>query len=316
MKKYTLLTSLAILLLASTSLVLAQEKVDEKKILEKELVIKEVASADFDVIILKNADIIYGKVMEVTPEWIKYKRTDIPDGPIYTIARSEVYAISYRNQKKEIINPIDGFGSSQKPVLPIDTVKLIEEMPPQDFNYSYTPYSDRQTVRFGLGALRGIGRPDGAEDLRADNFIPSIFLSYSVSYTEQMDLGLQAAIGSFKYVGDDFSEYDQANSEIEINQTVFSFTAFSKYTFSSGSLRPYLWGGLSLNFSSINSQTDFYELDGGARFRVNGGGQTFGIGIQARLGVDYDLNEQLGLYIDAGTGLSVIQGGISFKINQ
>jgi hypothetical protein len=60
------------------------------------------ASAQFDVIIKNNGDIIYGKVTEVT--LVKYKRTDIPDGPLYQLLRSEVYAISYRNQLKEILN--------------------------------------------------------------------------------------------------------------------------------------------------------------------------------------------------------------------
>jgi hypothetical protein len=44
----------------------------------------------------------------VTFELVKYKRTDIPDGPLYQLLRSEVYAISYRNQLKEILN-IGGF---------------------------------------------------------------------------------------------------------------------------------------------------------------------------------------------------------------
>jgi hypothetical protein len=43
----------------------------------------------------------------VTFELVKYKRTDIPDGPLYQLLRSEVY-ISYRNQLKEILN-IGGF---------------------------------------------------------------------------------------------------------------------------------------------------------------------------------------------------------------
>ena len=44
-------------------------------------------------------------VKEVDDFIVKYKRTDIPDGPIYTIARREIYAISYRNQVKEFFNP-------------------------------------------------------------------------------------------------------------------------------------------------------------------------------------------------------------------
>src|SRR5919206_611965 len=63
-------------------------------------------NAGFDVIIKKNGDIVYGLVKEVGLELIKYQRTDIPDGPIYTMPRSEVYAISYRNQVKDILSPV------------------------------------------------------------------------------------------------------------------------------------------------------------------------------------------------------------------
>jgi hypothetical protein len=42
----------------------------------------DVPPAGFDVIILNNGQIIHGKVMEVGIYNLKYKRTDIPDGPV------------------------------------------------------------------------------------------------------------------------------------------------------------------------------------------------------------------------------------------
>lgn len=61
-------------------------------------------NAGFDVIVKMNGDIVYGLVKEVAPYYISYQRTDIPDGPVYTIPRYEVYVISYRNQVKDYIN--------------------------------------------------------------------------------------------------------------------------------------------------------------------------------------------------------------------
>ena len=60
-------------------------------------------NAGFDVIVKVNGDIVYGLVKEVGPEYIRYQRTDIPDGPVYIIPRNEVYVISYRNQVKDYI---------------------------------------------------------------------------------------------------------------------------------------------------------------------------------------------------------------------
>ncbi len=51
------------------------------------------------------------------PNYISYQRTDIPDGPIYTIPRNEVYVISYRNQVKDYIN-----GRTVAPIM--DTYRL------------------------------------------------------------------------------------------------------------------------------------------------------------------------------------------------
>lgn len=65
-------------------------------------------NAGFDVMIKTNGDFVYGLVQEVGPYQIRYKRTDIPDGPVYTIDRREVFAISYRNQLKEVLNPVMG----------------------------------------------------------------------------------------------------------------------------------------------------------------------------------------------------------------
>ena len=62
-------------------------------------------NAGFDVIIKTNGEIVYGLVKEVGRYLISYQRTDIPDGPIYTMLRTDVYAISYRNQVKEYFNP-------------------------------------------------------------------------------------------------------------------------------------------------------------------------------------------------------------------
>ena len=56
-----------------------------------------------DLIITKKGDEISAKVLEVTPTEIKYKRTDNPDGPVYTADKSTVFMIKYENGTKEII---------------------------------------------------------------------------------------------------------------------------------------------------------------------------------------------------------------------
>ncbi len=105
-------------------------------------------NAGFDVIIKYNGDIVYGLIKEVTPDYISYKRTDIPNGPVYTIFRSEVYAISYRNQVKEYMNP-----SNTDELTPgIGMNNQVEPYP--KINYKKTDFLKNGTARIGLGFIR------------------------------------------------------------------------------------------------------------------------------------------------------------------
>ena len=55
-----------------------------------------------DIITKKTSDDIQAKVLEVTTTEIKYKRFDNPDGPIFTILKSEVLMVRYENGTKDI----------------------------------------------------------------------------------------------------------------------------------------------------------------------------------------------------------------------
>ena len=55
-----------------------------------------------DTIKLKSNEDISSKVLEVTTSEIKYKRFDNPNGPTYTIPKSEVFQIFYENGTKDI----------------------------------------------------------------------------------------------------------------------------------------------------------------------------------------------------------------------
>jgi len=57
-----------------------------------------------DIIILKNGDEIKSKVMEVTPDIVKYKKWDNQDGPLYSSGKSEVFMIKYSNGMKDVFN--------------------------------------------------------------------------------------------------------------------------------------------------------------------------------------------------------------------
>ncbi len=60
-----------------------------------------------DVIVMKNGDLVESQVLEISPTEIKYKKHSNPKGPTYTIAKSTVLAINYKNGEKEIIEAVE-----------------------------------------------------------------------------------------------------------------------------------------------------------------------------------------------------------------
>lgn len=57
-----------------------------------------------DVIVKKNGDEIKAKVEEVSITEIKYRKYENLTGPVYSIARSEIFMIKYENGSKDVFN--------------------------------------------------------------------------------------------------------------------------------------------------------------------------------------------------------------------
>ncbi len=58
-----------------------------------------------DLITKKNGEDIKAKVTEITTGEVKYKRFDNLDGPIYSIGKSDVLLIKYKNGTNLVMNP-------------------------------------------------------------------------------------------------------------------------------------------------------------------------------------------------------------------
>lgn len=56
-----------------------------------------------DTIVQTDGQKVIAKVLEITPDLIKYKKFDNPDGPIFSIQKSKVYMIVYQNGTQDII---------------------------------------------------------------------------------------------------------------------------------------------------------------------------------------------------------------------
>lgn len=57
-----------------------------------------------DVVTLKTGEDLNVKVLEVGSTEVKYKKSDNPDGPSYTVAKADVFMIKYQNGSKDVFN--------------------------------------------------------------------------------------------------------------------------------------------------------------------------------------------------------------------
>lgn len=57
-----------------------------------------------DLITTKKGDIVKAKVLEITTSEIKYKKIDNLSGPTYSILKSDVFSINYKNGSKDVFS--------------------------------------------------------------------------------------------------------------------------------------------------------------------------------------------------------------------
>ena len=259
-------------------------------------------NAGFDVIVKLNGDLVYGLVKEVGPYYISYQRTDIPDGPIYTIPIAEVYVISYRNQVKDYINPAE-IGP------PVSSVR-----PYRYIDYKNNELFKNGTVTIGLGFLRSFSKVKSISDYSSSGSFPLISLGYEVNYKSNLNFGLQIGFGNHNFSRQQYSSYDSTQNNITLKENIFGLYLYGRYYVANNSsrLQPYLLAGLGITSSHIRSENEIsFTNDNTQKILVKSGSRSTGLGITARVGAAYFVSNQLQVFLDAGAGLSVINAGIS-----
>jgi hypothetical protein len=73
-----------------------------------------IVSSECDNIILKNGEEISAKIVEITPDIIKYKKCNNLDGPLISIYKSDILMLRYADGTKDIINVAEERKSSSE----------------------------------------------------------------------------------------------------------------------------------------------------------------------------------------------------------
>lgn len=86
-----------------------------------------------DVIVLKNTEEIQAKILEISPNTIKYVDWDFQDGPTRIIDKKDVFVIKYQNGKKEV------FADTSISRKALNHGKYLNKIKPQAYLYFGTP---------------------------------------------------------------------------------------------------------------------------------------------------------------------------------
>jgi hypothetical protein len=81
-----------------------------------------------DTLIRKTGEEVQVKVLEVTPDLVKYKRSDNPDGPLISVRKTDLFMVKYANGTKEVFSasPTAPAKTTTKTSIPEDAPEQIK----------------------------------------------------------------------------------------------------------------------------------------------------------------------------------------------
>jgi len=107
-----------------------------------------------DVIVLKNGDEIKSLVQEIGTEYVKYKRFNNQTGPIYNMAKTEIFMIKYENGTKDVFNEV-AKPPEAKPEQPKQTYREELAKPIEKLPSTYSYLDDYAGIPLVLNKKRG-----------------------------------------------------------------------------------------------------------------------------------------------------------------
>ncbi len=271
-----------------------------------------------DVIIMVDGGILYGKVIELNTDNIRYLRAEMPEGPIVAIPSKDVYAISYANQTYEVITPV--LGKSKTQSSKSGTSVYVNEAEgklatkPDSLSSSWKENIGNGYIKLGMGFSRQYSSLKGVEDFTKSPSSPSVSADYYFKFNKYIKLGGALGFAGFKYAYDYFSEYDQIGITQNITEKIATLGVYARYDITGGIIKTYVRGGVDFNFTSVDANGEIYFKDENKKVTTHSEGRGFNSDFVIRGGAEIFIGKNFGLYSDIGTGKSLVQVGVVFSL--
>ena len=142
-----------------------------------------------DKIVCINGEEIEALISEITPDFITYKKCDNVDGPKYSIERTKVFVIKYKNGTKEVINDLN------KPIAKTELPKKIKK--PHNKFY--------KGLEIHYDAMANPSKTNGQiingtyNIYNSYNFYTSFIMNYKLNDLIEFDGSIGFGIGSYQY---------------------------------------------------------------------------------------------------------------------
>ncbi len=271
-----------------------------------------------DVIIKADGSILYGKVIELNADNIRYLRAEMPDGPIVAIPRKDIYAISYTNQTYEVLTPASGKSKNSKSetAIPLGQPPAQPLTEPDSLSTDWKNNIGNGAIKAGMGFSRQYSSLKGVDDFTKTPSAPSLYVGYNFKFNKNIKLGASLGVAGFKYAYDYFSEYDQIGIKQDISEKVATLGTFARYDITGGIFKLYVLGGIDLNFNFVDINGEIYFKDDNKKVASHSEGRGFNSDFIARGGAEISLGRNFGLYSDIGLGKSLVQVGVVFSLSK
>jgi PKD repeat protein len=201
-----------------------------------------------DIIALKNRTFIEGKVIEITPTEIRYRRINNLDGPTGVVPAANVLSIRYENGTTELINaePAEGENRTLFAVMDPNTLYFSLSADPSGF-FMYGPALSTEFTKNHFNSQISISFPSIGLMVNSDGF--GIGFGVSLNYIWYTGIGPIYLGALFDYSGYNVKipglirmpngkytdgNYDYSNDNFWENTVIFAANLGYKFIFSSG----------------------------------------------------------------------------------
>jgi len=266
--------------------------------------------ASTDVIVRVDGSIIYGKVLEVDKEHVKYRKNDVPDGPTVTLPREQVYVISYSNNTKQVITPVFGKRKLDEPAFDANSLDNVEK---DDTTRNLKHNIAHGALKIGMGFSREYSSFKGVDDFTKSSSAPSLYAGYQFRFNRFLKTGVSLGYAKFNYKYNKSSDYDGIDISQSIQESIVTLGFYGRYDLMDGFIKPYLLMGLNINYSDATINGDVFFRDEGKHVVTTSGITGFKTDFVFRAGADLMISKSFGVYSDIGTGTSLIQIGAVFS---